>query len=112
MVSRKKTDVVQLSKIRMREDLRRKLAKEAERKDVTLNGEIVARLEQSFEGTNQEALTAALVGGGINAYLLGVIAFTVRDLDRKNPDWRNNEDGRTEFLRGVEMAMAIPEPIT
>jgi Arc-like DNA binding domain len=48
MVTRKKTDVVQLSKIRMREELRRRLAREAERKGTTLNAEIVERLEQSF----------------------------------------------------------------
>ncbi|MHC2241111.1 hypothetical protein [Bradyrhizobium elkanii] len=47
-MKRKKTDVVQLSKIRMREDLRLRLVNAAERRDATLNGEIVHRLEQSF----------------------------------------------------------------
>ena len=56
MAPRKKTDTVQLSKIRMREDLRRKLAKDAERNETTLNGEIVARLEQSYETENRVAL--------------------------------------------------------
>jgi hypothetical protein len=49
MAVRAKKDTIQLSKIRMLEDLRRRLAKEAERKRVTLNAEIVTRLEQSFE---------------------------------------------------------------
>jgi hypothetical protein len=49
MVTRKKTDVVQLSKIRMREELRRKLARDADRKGTTLSGEIVDRLEQSYQ---------------------------------------------------------------
>jgi len=47
-MKRKATDTVQLSKIRMREELRRKLAKDAERNAVTLNGEIVDRLEASY----------------------------------------------------------------
>jgi hypothetical protein len=49
MATRKKTDVVQLSKIRMREALRAKLARDAERKGTTLSGEIVDRLEQSYQ---------------------------------------------------------------
>lgn len=77
-----------------------------------LNGEIVSRLERSFENANQEALTAAMVGGGHNAYLLGAIAWALRDLQRKNPDWRNSEEGRAEFFKGVESSMAIPETIT
>jgi hypothetical protein len=48
-MKRKKTDTVQLSKIRMREELRQKLVKDAERKARTLNGEIVDRLEASYE---------------------------------------------------------------
>jgi chromosome segregation ATPase len=48
-MKRKKTDTVQLSKIRMREELRQKLARDAERNAKTLNGEIVDRLENSYE---------------------------------------------------------------
>jgi len=52
-MKRKKTDTVQLSKIRLREELRQKLAKEAERKAQSLNAEIVERLEDSFEFESQ-----------------------------------------------------------
>ena len=48
MVTRKRSDVVQLSKIRMRESLRQKLARHAESAGLTLNAEIVRRLEQSL----------------------------------------------------------------
>jgi hypothetical protein len=48
MVPRKKTDVVQLSKIRMREALRRKLERDAKREKTTLNAQIVKRIEDSF----------------------------------------------------------------
>jgi Arc-like DNA binding domain len=47
-MKRKKTDTVQLSKIRMKEELRQRLAKDAERKAKTLNSEIVDRLEGSY----------------------------------------------------------------
>jgi len=61
MVTRKKTEVVQLSKIRMREELRQKLARDAERKGATLNGEIVGRLEKSYGADERvsQAVTAA-----------------------------------------------------
>ena len=48
MATRKRSDVVQLSKIRMRESLRQKLARHAEGNGLTLNAEIVRRLEQSL----------------------------------------------------------------
>jgi hypothetical protein len=48
-MKRKKSDVVQLSKIRMREELRQKLARDAERNAKTINGEIVDRLEGSYQ---------------------------------------------------------------
>jgi predicted phage tail protein len=54
-MKRKKTDTVQLSKIRIREELRAKLAKDAERTARTLNGEIVARLEASYEMADRMA---------------------------------------------------------
>lgn len=56
MPPRKKTDTIQLSKIRMSEDLRRKLAREAEKNGATLNGEIVARLEESFRRAELQTL--------------------------------------------------------
>jgi hypothetical protein len=58
MATRKKTDVVQLSKIRMREALRAKLARDAEEKGITLNAEIVDRLEGSYK---QAARDAAII---------------------------------------------------
>ena len=58
MPARKKTDVVQLSKIRMREALRAKLARDAEKKGITLNAEIVDRLERSYD---QAARDAAII---------------------------------------------------
>jgi hypothetical protein len=47
MPARKATAIVQL-KVRMREDLRRRLEREANRRKDSINNEIVQRLEQSF----------------------------------------------------------------
>ena len=47
-MARKKSDTIQLSKIRMRESLRERLAREAEANDISLNAVIVSRLEKSL----------------------------------------------------------------
>jgi Arc-like DNA binding domain len=58
-MKRKKSDTVQLSKVRMKEELRAKLAQAADQHEVTLNAEIVARLQESFsrEATRQREKT-------------------------------------------------------
>jgi hypothetical protein len=61
MVTRKKTDVVQLSKIRMKETLRARLARDAERNGTTLNGEIVDRLEKSYANEAQGMRDSAII---------------------------------------------------
>jgi hypothetical protein len=61
MVARKKTDVVQLSKIRMTESLRARLARDAKRNGITLNGEIVDRLEKSYANEAQSMRDSAIV---------------------------------------------------
>jgi hypothetical protein len=50
--SRHPTATVQLSKVRIKEDLRRQLEEAARRNHVSLNGEIAARLERTFEQTS------------------------------------------------------------
>src|SRR5262249_18956860 len=49
--SRHLSATVQLSKVRIKEDLRRRLEQAAKQNHVPLNGEIVARLERTFEQT-------------------------------------------------------------
>ena len=64
-MARKPTDEVQL-KLRFDEKLRRRLAREAERKDRSMNAEIVLRLESSFQQEDTKQLfkraLAAIVG--------------------------------------------------
>jgi hypothetical protein len=55
VMARKPTDEVQL-KLRFDEKLRRRLAREAERNDRSMNAEIVLRLESSFQQEDTEQL--------------------------------------------------------
>src|SRR5262245_44373736 len=55
VMARKPTDEVQL-KLRFDEKLRRRLAREAERNDRSMNAEIVLRLESSFRQEDTEQL--------------------------------------------------------
>lgn len=95
MVVRKKTDVVQLSKIRMREALRAKLARDAERRGVTLNSEIVLRLEQSYEreALDQRDKEREIRDGVIldmiamNNDLSGSLLRNMAKQLAKNPNW-------------------------
>jgi hypothetical protein len=79
-MKRKKTDTVQLSKIRIREELRARLAKDAEKNARTLNGEIAARLEGSYEVAERTALFA-------------------EQLEKRIEDMRQNADERAAEAR-------------
>lgn len=90
---RKSTDIVP-NMIRMRESLRRKIEAAATKNDVSMNEEMVARLEASFdaesEATTMQGAIAALVGGDDEAKLLRMIASAmqlakVSDTTRKLP---------------------------
>ncbi len=72
MPRRKKTDVVTLH-LRLREELRARLSREADKKKTSINAEIVRRLEDSFRGddlietvrsTISETITLNLGSGG------------------------------------------------
>jgi hypothetical protein len=56
MQKREKTQIVQLSKLRIREELRAQLEKEARRSGTSLNGEIERRLEASFTSASREEI--------------------------------------------------------
>jgi hypothetical protein len=112
MVARKKTDVVQLSKIRMKEALRAQLARDADRKGITLNGEIVDRLERSYAKDTQAMRDAAIIDmlvrhDDVSAQLLRDIA----DQIAKHPDWSNSEATRKDLLSWLAFAIHGKEPI-
>jgi hypothetical protein len=108
MAARKKTDVVQLSKIRMREALRAKLARDAERKGVTLNAEIVDRLERSYgEAVRDAAVIDMLVKhNDVGSQLLRDIADEIA----KHPDWSDSEAGRKDLIHWLYIAAYGKEP--
>jgi Arc-like DNA binding domain len=60
-LGRKPTAIVGL-KVRLREPLRKKLEVAAKKKGVSLNAELVARLERSFEAEPLEEITRRLEG--------------------------------------------------
>ena len=72
-MARKPTDIVAVT-LRIREGLRRKLERHAKSNGQSLNAEMEARLEASFELANTESLIRVLVGGGFTADLLAAIA--------------------------------------
>jgi hypothetical protein len=56
----KKTQIVQITKVRMQKELKDKLTRSAERNNRTQNGELVARLEASF-ARDEEELRASTI---------------------------------------------------
>ncbi len=72
-MARKPTDIVAVT-LRIREDLRRRLEREAKRDRTSLNAEMERRLEDSFDLANTSSLIRVLAGGGFTADLLAAIA--------------------------------------
>ena len=90
MAKRKKTATVQL-KLRIREELRRKLEREKDLREVSLNSEMVRRLENSFESGTTDFLMRALTGSRANSELLAIIAQALLIAERSlhnNPERR------------------------
>ena len=65
-MARKPTDEVQL-KLRFDEKLRRRLAREAERNDRSMNTEIVSRLDVSFQHEDQEEMLEKVARDAVQA---------------------------------------------
>jgi hypothetical protein len=81
-MARKPTDTVALT-LRIREELRRRLQREADKDDVSLNWEIIRRLEGSFEA--RRALDVA-------EKALSQLADTLKNLDdRLGPPEKDRE---------------------
>lgn len=102
MVPRKKTDTVQLSKIRMREDLRLKLKRDADKKDVTLNAEIVDRLERSYLQSEQ---MAQMFGGERNAALFRSFAGMIGLIESQTGQAWNTDEYTRAKVRAALIAL-------
>jgi hypothetical protein len=78
-MARKTTEIVTLS-LRIREELRKRVEREAKRADRSMNAEIIYRLEQSFEqGDIIEAIKEAV---GSPAFLAGLRDGLALNLDK------------------------------
>jgi hypothetical protein len=103
MARRKITDIVQLSKIRMRESLRRHLEREAKKADRPLSAEIVYRLERSFEGDD---LAAFIFGGQHNASLARLTALTAALVEHKaQRSWKDDPELRERVANVIDFAI-------
>lgn len=76
----KKSTAIVPTMLRMREDLRKRLEREAKKKDHSLNAEMVARLEQSFVDDEQNKRELAIIkmmmeSDGISIDLMRKIVF-------------------------------------
>ena len=85
MAARKPTDIVQVN-LRLRESLRRRLEREAEKRGLSFNAELTRRLEESFEREElNEALRTVilqvLTQEGLAETLKTGIAQALRDTD-------------------------------
>jgi hypothetical protein len=73
-MARKPKEIVGLT-LRVREELRRRLEREAKRNNTSLNAEIEARLEHSFDAGKIDDLLAIFTGDKHSAKLLRMIAM-------------------------------------
>jgi hypothetical protein len=89
--------------LRIREELRRRLQRSAEKNATSLNAEMERRLEDSFDLTNTSSLIQVLVGGGVTAELLAAVA-RVLDLEGS---WRRAYLEKTEEARASTVARYI-----
>jgi Arc-like DNA binding domain len=100
MAKRAKTATVQL-KLRMREELRGKLAKMARARDVSLNNEMVDRLEQSFTAAGVETLLELLDVPADDTRLLAMFA----QLLRFNRGWKTDPEKRENIGLAVPLLL-------
>lgn len=95
MAKRKKTDIVQL-KLRMREALRKRLETAARGEEISLNSEMVRRLESSFLMGQNAFLLEALLAPGVQLELLRAISVVLR---MAGPDW--NKQPTSQAVAGA-----------
>jgi hypothetical protein len=102
MASRKSTDLANFT-LRLREDLRRRLERDAKKGDRSLNAEIVERLERSYEVASK--LEEAL-GGGHTAALLQILASEIQLMEKTlGSDWTKDE--KTAMAVGQAIARTL-----
>lgn len=103
MAKRSRSDTVQL-KARMKEPLRAKLEAAAEAKGISLNAEMVHRLEQSF-------LADEFLGGPGNATAAKLVGLILQDVEaRTGKSWREDKDTYYGAFAAVATVMRVLGP--
>jgi hypothetical protein len=92
--------------VRLSERLRRKLEASARKHEVSMNSEIVGRLEGSYDEEQQNldyrAMVTALSGGGENAQLLAMLASALQLSTGQSKD-RSSPEAMDTFLLAMDL---------
>ena len=98
----KKSTAIVPTMLRIREDLRKRLEREAKKRDHSLNAEMVERLEKSFAASRDGAIIDMLVRNDeASAKLLRAIADEIA----KHPDWSDDEAQREDLIKWLAYAI-------
>lgn len=112
--ARNPTDIVNL-KLRLREDMRAKLEAQAKEDGMSLNAEIISRLQSTFDDDRRGLLEAALLSGVHNARIVrGISALLV--IADPGEEWNNNKSQRIAVRfcinRVLDALMPMPDDIS
>jgi len=102
-MSRNPDDLIQF-KVRCREDLRSRLETAANQHDTSINAEIVARLERSFELEKQ-------LGGESGIALFRSLAHAMSVVEYQIGDWRVDRAAFFAAEHAIKRAMAAMRPL-
>jgi hypothetical protein len=107
----KKSTAIVPTMLRMREELRRRIEREAKKNGRSLNAEMVERLEQSFAMSEQSLRDSAIIdmlvdNNDVSSTLLRQIA---RELVAKKPSAFRDEAEIKAFMSGMNFAAIAKE---
>ena len=109
-MTKRPTDIVP-TMLRIREELRKRIEREAKKRDHSLNAEMVDRLERSFGRDEKSRRDSAIIDmlvdhNHISSAVLRKIASELT----KNPDWFRNKEGMKNMIEGMYFAAHGKEP--
>jgi hypothetical protein len=90
-MAKKSTEIVPIM-LRVREDLRKRLEREAKKRVHSLNAEMVERLEKSFAKESQDMRDSAILDMMVmNNDLSGALLRNIAIQLARNPDWSGSK---------------------
>jgi hypothetical protein len=107
----KKSTAIVPTMLRMREDLRQRLEREAKKRDHSLNAEMVHRLEQSFVVDEKSRRDGEIIDMLVrNKDVSSQLLRDIYDGIAKHPDWDRDEAARKDLLSWLAFAIYGKEP--